>query len=185
MADLTKSAGALIAEVRATVSQELLESLRPIVKKMAEAAEELERVLGGAGKPKAVRPGRKQKAARPGRKPKVQTPKAARAKRKANPRGSMQAAIREALKVKGGLRLSDLRDRVLEDKLFQGRDKLTLYNQIAGAIKVMTDVVKTADKRHTLGSMASGAKATATKGKKPVRRKRAKPSKAVAEAAKE
>ena len=40
MADLTKSAGALIAEVRATVSKEVLESLRPIVKKMTEAAEE-------------------------------------------------------------------------------------------------------------------------------------------------
>ena len=30
MADLTKSAGALIAEVRESVSKELLESLRPI-----------------------------------------------------------------------------------------------------------------------------------------------------------
>ena len=115
MADLTKSADALIAEVRTTVSQEILESLRPIVKKMTEAAEELEKALGGASKSKAGRPGRKPKAA---------APKVARTKRAINPRGSMQSAIREALqKAKGGLRLSDLRDRVLEDKLFRGRDR--------------------------------------------------------------
>ena len=178
MADLTKSAGALIAEVRATVSQELLESLRPIVRKMAEATEELERVLGGAGKPKAVRPSRKPRVAA--------TPQGTRAKRKVNPRGSMQSAIREALqKAKGGLRLSDLRDRVLEDKLFKGRDRLALYNQIAGALKVMPDVVKTADKRHALGSMASGTKAAAAKAKKTAKRGRAKTSKAVGESAKE
>jgi len=76
----------------------------------------------------------------------------------------MQSAIREALqKAKGGLRLSDLRDRVMEDKLFRGRDKLALYNQIAGALKVMPDVVKTADKSYTLGPVASGTKAAATK----------------------
>ena len=137
---------------------------------MAEATEDLELVLGGAGKPQAARPGRKPKVAA--------TAQGTQAKRKVNPRGSLQAAIKEALKVKGGLRLSALRDRVLEDKLFQGRDKLALYNQIAGAIKVMTDVVKNADKSYTLASTASSAKATATKGKKPARRELATPSKA-------
>ena len=167
MADLTKSAGALIAEVRAAVSKELLESLRPIVRKMTEAAAELERSLGGAGKPKAGRPGRKPKAAA--------TPKVARAKRKVNPRGSMQAAIREALqKSKGALRLSGLRDRVMENKLFKGRDRLALYNQIAGALKVMPDVVKTADKSYTLEPQASGEKPTPRKVKKAAKRKPAK-----------
>jgi hypothetical protein len=176
MADLTKSAGALIAEVRATVSKDVLESLRPIVRKMVEAAGELERVLGGASTPKA---------ARPGRKPKVQAPKAARAKRTINPRGSMQSAIREALlKAKEGLRLSALRDRVLEDKLFKGRDKLALYNQIAGALKAMPDVVKKADKSYTIGTAAGGTKA-AGKTRKTARRKRAKTPKAVGKSSKE
>lgn len=177
MADLTKSAGALIAEVRAAVSKELLESLRPIVKKMTEAAEDLERALGGMVKPKAGRPGRKAKA--------VAAPKVARGKRPINPRGSLQTAIREALqKAKAGLRLSNLCDQVLEDKRFKGRDKKGLYNQIAGALNVMTDVAKTADKSYTLASPADQAKAAGNK-KKPVKRKRAKPSKAVAEAGKE
>ena len=182
MADLTKSAGALIAEVRAAVSQELLESLRPIVKKMSEAAEDLERVLGGKATTKVTRPDRKLKAVRAETKPKIESAtKVARGKRSINPRGSMPAVIREALqKAKGGLRLSDLRDRVLEDKHYQGRDKLALYRQIVGAIKVMTDVVKNADKSYTIASTAGGAKATATKGKKPGTSKRAKPSKTAA-----
>ena len=177
MADLTKSAGALIAEVRATVSRGLLESLRPIVKKMVEATAELERVLGGAGRPKGARRGRKPKVAA--------TPKPARARRKVNPRGSLQAAIRETLQQsKGALRLSNLRDRILESKLFKGRDKLTLYNQIGGALKGMPDVVRAADKSYTLGSAASGTKA-APKARKTVKRRQAKTSKAVGESTKE
>ena len=97
----------------------------------------------------------------------------------------MQSAIREALqKAKGGLRLSGLRDRVLEDKLFKGRDRLGLYNQIAGVLKVMPNVVKTADKRYTLGSTANSEKAPVAKTKVRKRR-RGKPSNAVAKAGKE
>jgi hypothetical protein len=163
--------------VRAAVSRDLLESVRPMIRKMTEAAEELERALGGVEKPKAGRPGRKPKT--------EAAPKLSRGKRPVNPRGSLQSAIREAMqKAKGGLRLSGLRDRVLEDKLFKGRDRLGLYNQNAGALKVMPDVVRTADKRYTLGS-AAGTEKTPTHKAKVLRRPRGKSSIAGRKAGKE
>ncbi|MCL5268992.1 MAG: hypothetical protein M1457_00190 [bacterium] len=98
----------------------------------------------------------------------------------------MQAAIRGALgKAAGGLRLTDFRDRVLENELFKGHDKLGLYSQIAAALKVMPDVVKAADKSYTLASMAGNTKTPATKATKVARRKPAKPSMVEAEAGKD
>jgi len=163
MADLAKSAGALIAEVRTTLNNELLNSLRPIIGKMIEAAAELELALGGAAgpKPRAKRGGKR-----------IQTKKAARGgKRSVNPRGALQNTMREVLqKAKGALRLSDLRDRVAANPLFKSRDALGLYNQIAGTIKLMPDVVKTPDKLYTLSTADGGAQPIDSRGKRKARR---------------
>ena len=77
MADLTQSADMLIAGIRDAVGQEMLESLLPLIRKMTEAAGELERVLSGAVKPKVARPARMPKV----QMPEVQKPKLTKLKR--------------------------------------------------------------------------------------------------------
>ena len=158
MADLTKSADALISEVTATVKRELLSELLPITQRIAAASAELEKALsgkrGGArrGRKPGPKPGSKRKkkgAAKAAAPAKAKRGRPRKAKR--NPRGALQECIRKALGgAKGGLTFAGIRDEVLKAPMFMGRNGKTLYTQIVQAVGKMTEVKKGANKKYLL-----------------------------------
>jgi len=164
MPDFAKS---LIADVTAKVKKQLLDSLIPITRKIAEAASELEATLT---KP-ARRAGRRGRGRRRGRAPKgrravartgAAKPKRARTR---NPRGTLQAGIRRVLHSEGGpLSLAGIRNEVMKNARFRGRNAKTLYTQIVQAVKKLADIQKTSQGLYAL--KAGGGQAA------PVRRPR-------------
>ena len=130
MADLSKSADALIDEVTDAVRKEMLDAMQPILRRMAIAATELEGVLGGKrGKRRGRPPGRRGLAAG----------------RKRSPRGALKAAVGKAMTQSAEpMKLSQIRDRVMKTALFRNRNPKTLYTMIVFAVKKMPNVKKTA-----------------------------------------
>ena len=175
MADLSKSADSFLAEVSANVKKELYDVIAPITRKIADAVNELERALG-AGKSPAVtssvaaaparrgrKPGRPAKAAaavkpagRRGRPPKVVAAAQPAAKTTAKPgkrsaRGAMQNDIRALLQKAGRpLSLTDLRNEIMKNAPFKGRNPNTVYTQIVQTIKRIPEIERTNDRKYRL-----------------------------------
>lgn len=164
MSDLVKSLGTLVSDMGQAARKEISESLRPALKKLGEALEELEAKLeaavksGAAGRKRRGRPvgsGKKKAAKKTAR-------KGARRGAKRSPRGALQAAVREVLeKGRKPLKLSQIRDGVLKTATFKDREPKTLYTMIVFAVKKMPEVRKTAG-----GLYALEAKAATPKPKK-------------------
>ena len=152
MADLSKSADALIEEVTEAVRREMLDAMQPILRRMAIAATELEGVLGGKrGKRRGRPPGRP-----PGGGP-------LGAGRKRSPRGALKAAVGKAMTQSADpMKLSQIRDQVMKTALFRNRNPKTLYTMIVFAVKKMPNVKKTAKGLYAI---------SATKPKKRTKRR--------------
>ncbi len=139
MAKHQRSAGELIAELSASMRRHVVQNLEPIVRKIAQAAGELEKALGAAsekGKSRAARSGVKKEAG---------TGKAQKV-----PRGSLPKAIRRVFAhTRGPLRLSQIRDGVLKQALYKGRKPKGLYVQILHGVRRMSpEITRTSDGRY-------------------------------------
>ena len=164
MANLTKSADALIAEVAASVRQELFSAIEPIARKITEAVAEMEKALSAVqGKATVAAPVRRR-GRRPGR-PKavkaVAEPAVKRTKKtakkaagrpakaaagKRSPRGALQNEIVAALqRASSPLTLTRLRDEVLKSSEFKGRDEKNIYTMISQTIKRVPNVERTGE----------------------------------------
>jgi hypothetical protein len=133
----------LIAQVAESIRGGVVSTLAPAVRRILEAAADLERALAGAtGRKRRGRPPKSASAAAgvkrgPGR------PKGS-GKRKKAPRGALKKAIGEALKgAPGGLTLTAIRDAVAKSPDFRGRNPMTLYRQIARDVRKVPRVHKT------------------------------------------
>lgn len=137
--EVNQTTSALIGALESNVRDEFLAAVRPAIENLTRAAAELEAALAAFGSPGGRRlNGRGPVAASRG------AGSGARASR--SPRGSLNVAIRKALKRAGGpIRLSQIRDRALKNTHFKGRDPKTLYVMVVVAIKKMKDVEKTPD----------------------------------------
>jgi hypothetical protein len=87
---------------------------------------------------------------------------------KRTPRGALQSAIKDVIAANGKpMKFSQIRDGVLKQPLFKGRDPKTLYTMIVLAVKKMPEVSKTPAGTYAL----SGKTAKTTKpAKKAARR---------------
>lgn len=155
MADLSKSADALIEEVTEAVRKEMLDAMQPILRRMADAATELEGVLGGKrGRRRGRPPGRPAGRGRLG------------AGKKRSPRGALKAAVGKAMtQAAGPMKLSQIRDQVMKKALFRNRDPKTLYTMIVFVVKKMPNVKKTANGLYAI-SAASPKKRTKRRARK-------------------
>lgn len=171
MADLKKSADTLLAEMASAIRSDFARTLHPILRKIADAAAELERALGGTAPRRRGRPPKNAAAViaaptgrRRGRPP--------GARRKKAPRGALKAVILDVLKAAGTpLSLTGLRDGVIKHPLFSGRDPMTLYRQIVRDVQKIPKVRRGDDGRYGLGSGVVAAGSTPVKRRgKPGRR---------------
>lgn len=166
MSDLAKSLDSLVADMGDAARKEISGSLRPVLKKLSDALQELEAKLDAAEKGAAS--GRKRRGRPPGSGRKKAATRGAKRGSKRTPRGALQNAIKDVLgKGSKPLKLSQIRDGVLKQPMFRGRDPKTLYTMIVLAVKKMPDVSKTAAGTYALGG--KGAKSTkkgATRKKK-------------------
>lgn len=164
MAKRSPAVDTLVADVTSAVRQELLEELRPILRKLNEATSELETALGGEG----ARAPRKKSPGRPPKRGPGRPAKKAGARRGAQrtPRGALQDAVAKALRSSGKpMKLSEIRDEVMNQPMFRDRDPKTLYTMIVFAVKKMDNVRKTASGEYSIkngegGGGAAGRKAT-------------------------
>lgn len=126
-----------ICQLDTAVRNEVAAEIEPIVDRIRRAAEDLERALGEVG----AASGASQSRARSPKGPGSRSPAKRVAKR--TPRGTLQAVIRSAL---GGssdaMRLAEIRDSLLADPRFRGRNPRALYTQIIHAIGLMQDIRK-------------------------------------------
>jgi hypothetical protein len=166
MSDLTKSLDSLVADMGDAARKEISGSLRPVLKKLSDALEELEAKLDAAEK--GATRGRKKRGRPAGSGRKKAAKRGAKRGSKRTPRGALQSAIKDALGGGKSLKLSQIRDSVLKQPLFKGRDPKTLYTMIVLAVKKMPEVSKTSAGTYKLGAKGSGPakKAKATRKKK-------------------
>lgn len=155
MADLSKSLDSLVANMGEMVRREISSGLRPVLRKLSEAVAELESKLDAAeaasGKKRRGRPAGSgaKKTARAG----------ARKGGTRSPRGALQQVVRDVLGASGKpMKLSEIRDGVLKDPVFKGRDPKTLYTMIVFAVKKMPEVKKTAGGLYGVGSKGGARK---------------------------
>ena len=135
MSKIAQSADALIAEVQTAVRHDLQANLSPILRRLVDAMQDLERALDGRG-PGSGRRGRasgtagKKRAGRGG---------------KRTPRGALQAEVKKiVVEASGPLKLSQMRDKVLRTKMFKGRDPKTLYTMVVFVVNKMPEIKKNA-----------------------------------------
>lgn len=154
MANLTKSADVLIAEISTSVKSDLYQAIEPIAKRIMDAVSDLQKALG-SGKSVSVQAKPASAGKRRGRPPKGAAkarPAAAvaavavgkKGPRKRGPRGALQAEVRSILRKSGAMKISQLRDEILKSSTFKGRDPKSLYTQIVQAINKSDDISKTA-----------------------------------------
>lgn len=164
MSDLSKSLDSLVADMGDAARKEVSSSLRPVLKKLSDALDELETKLEAVEK--GTTRGRKKRGrpAKAGRKKAAK--RGARRGAKRAPRGALQSAIKDALGKSGKpLKLSQIRDSVIKKPTFKSRDPKTLYTMIVLAVKKMPEVSKTASGAYSLSGKAP-KKTTARKKKK-------------------
>lgn len=166
MSDLSKSLDSLVADMGDAARKEVSSSLRPALKKLSDALEELEAKLDAAEK--GATGGRKKRGRPAGSGSKKAAKRGAKRGSKRTPRGALQSAIKDVLDKSGkSLKLSQIRDGVLKQPMFKGRDPKTLYTMIVLAVKKMPEVSKTAAGTYALGAKgAKPAKAAKTARKK-------------------
>lgn len=160
MSDLVKSLGTLVSDMGHAARKEITDSLRPALKKLSEALNEIESRLQAAerassGKKKRGRPvGSGRKAGE-----KAGTKKGAKRGSKRAPRGALESAVREVLGRSGKpMKLSQIRDGVIKNPVFRGRDPKTLYTMIVFATKKMPEVKKTAGGLYAIDAKGAGSK---------------------------
>lgn len=154
MAKMSKSMDGLIAELTKSVRGDLLNSLRPLIRQILEAAKDIESALARGASPRR-RPGRPPKKRTVRKKAPSAKPRS-RVKTKA-PRGALKAVIEAALRRAGRpLKLTMIRDAALANAHFKGRDAMTLYRQVVRDIGQMTNVKKTKSGHYELHGSASG-----------------------------
>ncbi len=158
MPNLSKSADEFLAEISANVKQELLSSIAPIAQRIAEAVTELQNALqGGAAAAPGRRMGRPPKAAagkKPGRRGRPAKGTSAPAKTVKSSgrsaRGTMKNEIMRVLQGAGSaLTLTELRDQLMKNAEFKGRNPNTVYTQVVQTLKRL-DVERTPDKKYRL-----------------------------------
>lgn len=155
MADLKKSADDLIVKIANAAREDLIQAIGPSIRKIAEAASRLESVLDGvAAKRGPGHPPRRKSAA-----------KSTTRSKKRIPRGSLINAVRKALtQASGPLKLSQIRDALMNTPMFRGRKPASLYTQIVHAINQQSDIHKIADGRYALGGGSSDKKREKARG---------------------
>ncbi|MCX7014932.1 MAG: hypothetical protein NTW86_20665 [Candidatus Sumerlaeota bacterium] len=143
MADLSKSGVEFLNQVSAQVKKDILGSIAPAMKRIQDAVKDLEAALSG-GAAKAVRGRRGRK---PGRRAAAAVAKAAPAgQRQRSPRGTLLKLLVAALKgSEKPMTLTNLRDTLLKNPLFRGRNPKNVYTQIVMGIKRIPGAVKTPD----------------------------------------
>lgn len=160
MADPQTKLDDLISEVDRKVREEVDSELQPLLNQLAKTVSSIEKVVNSvSGRKKAAiaastseAPAAKKKG--PGRPAKKTAAKKAKGGKggkggKRAPRGALEAAIRDALKSKPGLKIAEIRDEVLKDSNFKGRDPKGIYTQASQALSRMSDVKKK-DKKYSL-----------------------------------
>ncbi len=158
MADLKRSTTDLIAEVSAAARQEVMESLRPSLDKINRAIAELENALAAAGKPRARR-------GRPPKKSAGQRGRPAAGKR--IPRGALKESVRAILaSAPGGIKLAEIRNRLMKKALFRHRNSKTIYAQIVHAVQTIEGVKKTGRGTYALDAAAAAPKKRGRPAKK-------------------
>ncbi|MCL5269323.1 MAG: hypothetical protein M1457_01915 [bacterium] len=142
MAEATRSAEALIAQMKDAARKEVTEALRPIVAKLTQAVSDLDKALAATKQPvrRGPKPGRARKAAAPqrGRKPRL---------------GAKTEAMKDAIKKvlgSGPMKLVGIQNELLKDKAFKKRSAKSVYVQIIRLIKRIPEVTKNADGLYAL-----------------------------------
>lgn len=134
MSKIAQSADSLVAEVQAAVRHDLQANLSPILGRLTDAVQDLERALDGRGS----RSGRRRAAGSVGK-------NRARRGGKRTPRGALQAEVKRIVEgASGPLKLSQMRDEVLRTKMFKGRDPKTLYTMVVFVVNKMPEIKKNA-----------------------------------------
>lgn len=142
MAGDRKAGQALLTEVALAIRSELLGALQPIVDRLSKHVAELQRMLQ-----KATGPRTKGRA----RGKKLQVRKNGRQAGKRGPRGALQASIREILSAAfEPMSLTEIRDRVLKNRLFRGRNPRALYSQIIHTIQQSQEFEKNHKRLYSL-----------------------------------
>ena len=159
MADLKKSADDLFAQIANAAREDLIQAIGPSIRKIAEAASRLESVLDGVAAKRG--PGRP-----PGRPPsRKSAAKSTTRSKKRIPRGSLIKAVHKTLtQASGPLKLSQIREALMNTPMFRGRKPTSLYTQIVHAINQQSDIHKIADGRYALGGGSSDKKRKKARG---------------------
>lgn len=147
----------LIAQVTQAVSEDLSNSLRPIIRELSQAVAALENALGGGAgtKPRRGRPPKKRRGRPPGVASLLRMRRAGGRKRSRRlaPRGALRDTIRKALmRTDGSGSLIAIRDYVIKTANFKGRDPMSLYRQIVRDIAKMDDVKKVSKGRYQISA---------------------------------
>ncbi len=169
MSDLIKSLDSLVADMGHVARKEISDTLRPVLRKLSDALDELEALLGDSEKAPAKTG--KRRGRPPGSGKKAAAPKTTKRGAKRTPRGALQSAIKDVLAKNGKpMKFSQIREGVLKNPQFKGRDPKTLYTMIVLAVKKMPEVNKTPAGTYALGAKsgktAKAAKSAGTRKKK-------------------
>lgn len=127
--DVDKTAEALIREAANEARQELYREVSPLIQQAVDAAEQLEKFLR-SGNRNAYRSNNR---------------------RRRLPRGALQKSIRDILRASPEPQtLTAIRDRLLKQAAFRGRNPRALYTQVIHALRQMPDVERKNGKRYWL-----------------------------------